>query len=136
MCKCSGTCGCNITSTTKGEKGDASPEATLGYKVYTAFLNQTGTDAPVATVLQNTIGAITFAYDSVGSYSIISSALFTANKTWIYMKENDGVQLLSFSTIAWSGTSLIQIFSFSDYMVTAADGFLNNNISIEIRVYP
>lgn len=23
MCKCSGKCGCNITSTTKGEKGDA-----------------------------------------------------------------------------------------------------------------
>ncbi len=29
------------------------------YDVYTALLTQTGTDAPVATVLENTLGAVT-----------------------------------------------------------------------------
>jgi len=53
------------------------------YKVYTALLSQSGTDAPVATVLENTIGNITFQYIDVGNYVGTSSALFTENKTFI-----------------------------------------------------
>ena len=33
MCKCSGKCGCNITSTTKGEKGDSGNTSVLTTKV-------------------------------------------------------------------------------------------------------
>ena len=40
------------------------PEPT--YKVYTASLTQTGTDAPVANVLENTIGDIVWTYSSDG----------------------------------------------------------------------
>lgn len=40
-----------------------------GVKVYRALLTQTGTDAPVATVLENSLGgAIVWSYDSVGTY--------------------------------------------------------------------
>ena len=40
------------------------------YKVYTALLTQTGTDAPVATVIENTLDEnLTFVRESVGRYS-------------------------------------------------------------------
>lgn len=51
---------------------------------YVALLNQTGTDAPVATVLQNTTGAtFSFGYGGVGLYTINadSGSPFTDNKT-------------------------------------------------------
>jgi len=41
----------------------------LNYKKYVALLNQSGTDAPVATVLENTLGFdLTFFRDNVGEY--------------------------------------------------------------------
>ncbi len=39
------------------------------YKVYSALLTQTGTTAPVATVLENTIGDIVWTYEGTGQYS-------------------------------------------------------------------
>ena len=48
----------------------------LGYRNYTALLTQTGTDAPVATVLENTLGNITWEYDGVGNYLATSDKLF------------------------------------------------------------
>jgi hypothetical protein len=38
--------------------------------------------APVATVLENTIGNIWFTYDDIGGYSVNSDGLFTLNKTY------------------------------------------------------
>ena len=53
------------------------------YKVYTALLTQSGTDAPVATVLENTLGVTpTFIYDEVGNYKIALNGGFTEEKTW------------------------------------------------------
>jgi hypothetical protein len=43
-------------TTTYTAKGDEQGNALLPYKVYKALLTQSGTDAPVATVLQNTLG--------------------------------------------------------------------------------
>lgn len=43
-------------STSYTTKGDENGNPLLPYKVYTALLTQTGTDAPVATVLENTLG--------------------------------------------------------------------------------
>ena len=54
------------------------------YKVYTATITQSGTLAPVATVLQNTLGGeITWTYHGLGSYNITSDGLFTQGKTTI-----------------------------------------------------
>ncbi len=38
------------------------------YKVYSALLTQSGTDAPVPTVLENTIGDIVWTRDEIGTY--------------------------------------------------------------------
>jgi hypothetical protein len=44
---------------------------TPSYKVYSASLVQTGVTAPVATILENTLGTtVTFSYISVGNYEI------------------------------------------------------------------
>jgi hypothetical protein len=45
--------------------------STPSYKVYSASLVQTGVTAPVATILENTLGTtVTFSYISVGNYEI------------------------------------------------------------------
>ena len=52
------------------------------YKVYRAILNQTGTSAPVATVLENTVGNIVWTRNSPGNYSATLVGTFLANKTY------------------------------------------------------
>jgi hypothetical protein len=53
------------------------------YKVYTAFLTQTGTAAPVATVFENTLGTITWTRNFAGDYfaTISGGNTFIVNKT-------------------------------------------------------
>lgn len=51
-------------------------------KKYIALLTQTGTSAPTAVVLENTLGATpTFSRTGTGAYNIITSGLFALNKT-------------------------------------------------------
>lgn len=55
-----------------------------GTKMYVALLNQTGTDAPVATVLVNTLGGtVVWTRDGGGIYYGTLVGAFTANKTAI-----------------------------------------------------
>ena len=57
------------------------PEPT--YKVYTALLTQTGIDAPVATVLENTLGInLTFSYLAAGVYTINNLNGWDRTKLW------------------------------------------------------
>ena len=52
------------------------------YRVYTALLTQSGiNNAPVPNVLENSIGDISFEYNSEGLYFIKSNSLFTEGKT-------------------------------------------------------
>ena len=100
----------------------------LGYTVYTALLNQTGTAAPVPTILQNTTGGtFTWTRQSAGNYTITaSSALFTVNKTILFLNNGSTANI---TQVPWDRTS--------DTTVTlslGADGNLNNG-SFEIRIY-
>ena len=98
------------------------------YLVYTALLTQTGTDAPVATVLENTLGgAVVWSYIDAGNYYATLSGAFTANKTFIsQIIVNDGGAVLASADRA--NNNLIEIV------------LPNNNLLIntpfEIRVYP
>ena len=56
----------NLTLWVGHEDGTAWPA--VGYKEYVALLTQTGTTAPVASVISNTVGTVTFSYDDVGFY--------------------------------------------------------------------
>jgi hypothetical protein len=53
------------------------------YKVYTALLTQEGTDAPVATVLENTLGDIVWTRSMEGVYLGTLIGAFTTDKTFI-----------------------------------------------------
>jgi len=68
-----------LTSVIFGLKEAATPK----YKVYTALLSQTGTDAPVATVLENTIGGIVWTYIGPGEYQGTLFGEFPINKTFV-----------------------------------------------------
>jgi len=106
-------------------------ETVKPYKVYTALLTQSGTSAPTATVLENTLGgSITWTYTSTGSYVGTLTSAFTLNKTW------------TIATGSGSADTTITVSRSSDNTVnvsTLLAGTPTNGIispaSIEIRVY-
>lgn len=112
---------------------------TADYKVYVAKLTQTGTTAPIATVLENTIGEINWEYDSAGNYKAIQPDYgFISNEKIVIVQDKQ----LYFS----EGSTTFVIKAFRDdadviYLETriidigsSSDGLLNNTL-IEIRVY-
>lgn len=137
MCGCKGKCGCNITSTTKGEKGDASPVASLGYKSYIALLTQTSTNAPTATVLQNTLGSsILWTYDSVGNYRFELGNVILPDLDKVFVNINntygEGYSIAAFSDVGLENRISVYV---TDSGNVATNGILSRT-SIEIRVYP
>lgn len=107
----------------------------LGYRSYTALLTQTGTDAPVATVLENTIGDIVWTRDSDGLYKGSSNGLFTINKTALFI--NNSVQNLD-TQITFYQELQNEIWIETYIAGVATDDLLLSNgqgVTIEIRVY-
>lgn len=105
------------------------------YKIYSALLTQTGTNAPVATVLQDTLGQpVLFTRSTTGRYLIQSNG-FTNNKTAVIGTQIDyNNNVIGYSLLQTpSGTEIFMgtINSIYNY----ADGLLNGDF-IEIRVYP
>lgn len=140
MCKCKNKCGCNISTTTQGQKGDPSIIPTLGYKVYTALLTQSGTAAPTALVLMNTLGEVpVFSYSATGTYIITSpGGLFPTSKTFVFfgpleIKTTVKSGAVMFDSGAWTG-SIIKFFTYKTDTSALADNFMINT-PIEIRVY-
>lgn len=54
---------------------------TPNYKIYRALLTQSGTNAPVATVLENTLGDIVWSRAVLGVYEGTLTGAFTSGKT-------------------------------------------------------
>ena len=118
-------------------EGEIKEVSTKSYKVYTALLTQSGTDAPVATVLENTIGNIWFGYIDVGVYSIHSNGLFTEQKTVNTLHQtvnisyaNDGIYYCYYTQ---QNNELLNISVYNE-SITLANDFLYEKL-IEIRVY-
>lgn len=99
------------------------------YKVYTALLTQTGTNAPVAIVLENTLGGnIVWAYDGAGEYIGTLTGAFSNTKTYFSGLADQGVQLKVLrvnNNIVNVGTAISGV---------KTNGALNLT-PIEIRVY-
>ena len=106
-----------------------------GYLKYVALLTQTGENAPVAVVLENTLGAVAWTRNSSGVYRGDLEGAFPEGKTWcsysrgaedsgvvvgFFRSSNDNVYMLQSNGSFGSGDPV--------------DGLLNS--SIEIRVYP
>jgi hypothetical protein len=109
------------------------PPASPSYKVYTALLTQTGTNAPTATVLENTLGVtITTSYIAEGTYKLNSSGIvFITDKTAV-LGLNGYVDIGNIAARRSNDTSI--------YVYSGLNGTLANDIinkaTIEIRVYP
>jgi len=121
-------------------------DTTRPYKVFTALLTQSGTNAPIATVLENTLGNIVWSYSSVGSYQATLTGAFTS-KTFFYIfseaSYNSVPQIYSqkirtLTRITNDIVSIDQIgLNFTAGVYSSAGGENNfTNVPIEIRVYP
>jgi hypothetical protein len=90
------------------------------------------TGAPVATVLENTIGNIVFGYGAEGVYVIGCNGLFVEDKTWYTPVIISNAASLTNGEMVWRSDSQIRIVTNLDG--TLADGLLSNT-PIEIRIY-
>jgi len=112
------------------QKGTASwvPERQASYLVYTALLTQSGTNAPVATVLENTLGGtVVWSYNDVGYYTATLANAFTENKTYLPLVIiNDGGPVVV--SVSWASSSAIELNISSNGLLGATP--------FEIRVYP
>lgn len=103
------------------------------YKVYTALLTQSGTDAPVAIVLENTLGGdVSWTRANPGDYIANTSGLLTLNKTGFFIQPIDsGVEANMYNNLIDTNKVELQIKN------TALEGVDNAllNTLIEIRVY-
>lgn len=105
--------------------------------VYRALLTQSGTDAPVATVLENTLGGtVVWGYTATGEYTATLTGAFTTNKTFITATSSAAAGSNSAYFIGASSpdADTVKIVSIK-HDGTLADEFLVN-ASVEILVYP
>lgn len=63
-------------------------------KIYKALISQSGTDAPTAIVIANTIGNIVWTRGNTGSYSGTLAGAFTENKTFCLPGCQDGTAII------------------------------------------
>jgi hypothetical protein len=141
-----------ITRTAKGSKltiaemdGNLTYLESIGrpYKVYTAFLSQTGTNAPIAEVAENLLdGEIVWSYDGIGNYTgTLNGAFISDNKVFFILSPNySNVSALSNSVIEYAvGRNDVDSIYLQTANVdaTGARDSSNNLLYnfIEIRVY-
>ena len=107
------------------------------YKVYTALISQSGTNAPVATVLENTLGGtVVWTRIGTGQYEATLSSAFTVDKTVpIYINGSFVVKRID---ILRTGSSTVLINTFTEPThgnYTLSDSLLGGGASVEFRVY-
>jgi hypothetical protein len=120
---CDTSCGCSGEDITPMWVNNTS--SLSGYKSYVALLTQTGTNAPVAIELENTIGNIVWARTSVGSYTATLTGAFISSKTFVRINPSQ----VGGAAIALRGGD-----NFITITTASTDGLLSLN-PFEIRVY-
>lgn len=123
------------TELIEGEQDGGSVQITAAnvsrclYKRYVALLSQSGTDAPVATVLENTLGGtVVWTRNDVGDYTGTLAGAFTVGKTFVVVAPINGFININKDL----DSILIQII---EQTLVLSDEYLNLT-AIEIRVYP
>ena len=104
------------------------------YKVYTALLTQSGTNAPVATVLENTLGEEpVWTRVSLGSYKLTSpNGIFDIDKTITMITPQVSDYKLSVDTINYYPDE-VRVRQNNRITLLGVDGLDHN--TFEIRVY-
>lgn len=121
----------------------------LPYRVYMALITQEGTDAPVATVLQNTLGFdLTWGY-SLGAYSATPSVVttFDPTKTVLTVGNSNNTSFseynikkelkLHFTNLQFVlNTGIITADTGTGVFIDTAANDLLYRTPVEIRLYP
>lgn len=121
------------------KKNGAWEEVGRSYKVYTALLSQSGTDAPSAVIMENTIGNIVWSRIDTGDYAGILADAFPENKTVILpttvyqIASPSSIDDIAFRYLR-DDTNKITLQSYDNSTGTRSDSVISNSI-IEIRVY-
>lgn len=112
------------------------------YKVYVALLSQSGSDAPTAIVLENTLGdSVTWSYVAPGLYHATCPGKFFITNTFpiIYFYHAFTIDEVYFCHALYTDVNIISVYTrFVDFTVpnlVDVNGALNYT-PIEIRVYP
>lgn len=107
------------------------------YKTYVALVTQTGTAAPAATVLENTLaGAPAWSRVTQGQYRLTLAGAFGAAKTAVFItgvNQSDGAAPVNFHTWGGEGNFITLTVLDSTQMGAALDEW---SASVEVRVYP
>jgi len=123
-----------IVQDSSGENRRIKKSNADGYKEYYAILTQSGVNAPVATELKNTIGTINMTYDSDGYFPITSAALFTVNKTLVFIGNESSSD--TYFTVLTKTDSEIGLFVSLLSNIGGGDNGLLVKTSIRIIVFP
>ena len=108
----------------------------VSYKIWRGLVSQTGTSAPTAIELENTLGgSITFTYVSTGVYTIEGTGLFTTDKTFATPKWETLRQSTNYATVTVTLANTNQL-SLNSYLNGSAGDALLSKHPIEIIVYP
>lgn len=103
----------------------------LNYKSYVALITQSGTAAPTAIVLENTLGDIVWTRAATGDYSGTLTDAFPLNKVVCFSNQTESIATI---LIQRKNNNIVSINTATPGTTTLLDSILNNT-SIEIRVY-
>ena len=112
------------------------------YKIYRAFITQSGTSAPTAVIVENTLGAVpVWSYNDIGDFTLTLTGSFTLNKTSIDLRfQNEITRIETNSHGAWEhyDVNFIKFYSMSGGIsfILNSDNSVFTNTYVEILVYP
>lgn len=111
--------------------------ADFPYKVYTALITQTSTNAPVATVLANTLGGtLVWTRTSAGDYLGTLAGVFTASKTTALITGDEtGLSLNVLYYVSRASVNTVRLQTYSLVDSTQEDDLMAGT-TLELRVYP
>jgi hypothetical protein len=118
----------------------SAPAGNVAVKTYKALITQSGTDAPVATVLENSLGGTpVWARSNAGTYTITLNGAFTVGKTLIFTTlhaNNSEGRILVDLNYSGSPNANTRGFVIQNATTNTNADTLAANSCIEILVYP
>lgn len=114
---------------------DEAGGGSLPYKVYTALVTQDEPNAPIVTVLENTLGVVpVWYYDNIGSFYVESIGTFKTSKTGVITGPTSMNSLASYIRFRIDLEDQVWFTAQRNNGSPDSNGF--ENTLVEIRVYP
>jgi len=103
------------------------------YKTYRATITQSGTNAPVANVIENTYDTEpVWSYNSVGTYELTFAAELVVNKTTVFIGQlGDGYNAVR--TIKNADPNVVFVITWDSLGLNFVNGVINEPLSILIE---